>query len=74
MEYKFVTTKVRGLSPSPHDASYFNWADISDMLTRYGMDGWRVAHMNTVQVSEDTVLCAFTLERAVVPLPTRKPR
>ncbi len=65
IEYKFVTTRPARISPAQGDASYYNWADVSEMLTRYGAEGWRISQMSGTKVGDDSVLYAFVLERAV---------
>ena len=71
MEYKFVTTKLSGLVPKAGE-HYFNWADVSEMLSRYGADGWTVRQMNSTRLGDDSVVYAFVLERALpAPLPRR---
>ncbi len=62
-EYKFITTRLSGFARAPSDAKYFNWADVAEMLTRYGSDGWRVSHMTATEVEKDSVLYSFVLER-----------
>ena len=73
-EFKFVTTRLSGFAPRPGDVGYFNWADVSEMLTRYGMEGWKVSQMTANRLSEDTVVYAFVLERSLSVPQTRKTR
>ena len=73
-EYKFITTRIGGLTPSPNDPAYFNWSDVSEMLTRYGLEGWKVGQVSETRLDENSVLFAFVLERAVGPSPQRRQR
>ncbi len=62
-EYKFITTRLRGFGPVPGDAKYFNWADVAEMLSRYGAEGWKVNQMTATEVGDDDIVYAFVLER-----------
>ena len=73
-EFKFVTTRLTGFGPHPGDVKYFNWADVSEMLTRYGLDGWKVSQMTATKLSEDSVVYSFVLERALFAPQTKRTR
>ena len=73
-EYKFITTRISRLAPSPNDPNYFNWSDVSEMLTRYGLEGWKVGQVSETRLDDDSVLFAFVLERPLGPGPQRRQR
>ena len=62
------------MTPSPNDPAYFNWSDVSEMLTRYGLEGWRVGQVSETRLDENSVLFAFVLERPVGPASQRRQR
>jgi hypothetical protein len=72
-EYKFVTAKISGLNPTGGEG-YFNWADVTEMLSRYGSGGWTVAHVTGTKFGDDSMLYAFVLERPLAAQQQKKPK
>ena len=71
-EYKFVTMRLKGLASAQSDTGYFNWSDVSDMLTKYGADGWTLGHMTASKLGEDAALYAFVLQRPLGAQPQKR--